>query len=109
MWKASAVSAKECARKPQMSSSRKKAVSIAIMTLMRVLLDHASLEEEFAIVTRDEAPELARRVWKLQKETAVGLIRGIIEEEERAARPLKGATKGGQIFAVAFEIFPPRG
>ena len=45
MWNASAVSAKECATKPPTSSSKKKAVSKAIMTLMRVLLDHASLSD----------------------------------------------------------------
>lgn len=61
MWKASAVRASECARNPQISSRRKKAVSMAIMTLMRVLLDHAS-REEFAIANRNAAPELARLV-----------------------------------------------
>jgi len=45
MWKASAVRAREWARKPTMSSRRKKAVSIMSITLMRVLLDHAHLEE----------------------------------------------------------------
>ncbi len=44
MWKASAVRAREWARKPTVSSSRKKAVSMAIMTLIRVDLDHAILE-----------------------------------------------------------------
>ncbi|KAK1245732.1 hypothetical protein MKX07_004801 [Trichoderma sp. CBMAI-0711] len=83
MWKASAVSARECARKPQISSRRKKAVSIAIMTLMRVLLDHASREEEFAIATRVEAPKLARRVRKLQKETALDLSWRESKQRER--------------------------
>lgn len=41
MWKASAMRASEWARKPVTSSSRKKAVSIAIMTLILVLLDQA--------------------------------------------------------------------
>lgn len=41
MWKASAMRASEWARTPVVSSRMKKAVSRAIMTLMRVLLDHA--------------------------------------------------------------------
>lgn len=45
MWKASAVRAREWARKPAMSSSRKKAVSMTSMIFMRVLLDHAHFEE----------------------------------------------------------------
>jgi hypothetical protein len=45
MWKASAVRASEWARMPATSSRRKKAVSMIIITLMRVLLDHAILEE----------------------------------------------------------------
>lgn len=44
IWKASAVRASECARKPQTSSSKKKAVSMAIIILMRVLLESAILE-----------------------------------------------------------------
>lgn len=109
MWKASAVSARECARKPQISSSRKKAVSIAIMTLMRVLLDHTSREEEFAIATRVEAPKLARRVRKLQKETALDLgWRG--ESKQRERRWLsRGDEKGRQIYTIASGIFPPSG
>lgn len=43
IWKASAMSARECTRNPEVSSSRKKATSIASMTLMRVDLDHAIL------------------------------------------------------------------
>jgi hypothetical protein len=61
MWKASAVSANECARNPDINSRRKNAVSMAIMTLMRVLLDHAMLEA-FGMVNRNAAPELARLV-----------------------------------------------
>lgn len=43
MWKASAVKAREWARKPAMSSSKKKAVSMMIMSLIRVDLDQDSL------------------------------------------------------------------
>lgn len=60
MWKASAVRASECARKPHISSSRKKAVSMAIMILMRVLLDHAMLEV-LGMATRNAAPNW--RAW----------------------------------------------
>lgn len=60
MWKASAVSASECARKPHINSSRKKAVSMAIMILMRVLLDHAMLEV-LGMANRNAAPN--RRAW----------------------------------------------
>lgn len=68
IWKASAVSASECARNPHISSRRKKAVSMAIMTLMRVLLDHAN-REDFAIASRNAAPELARVVVEKLQET----------------------------------------
>lgn len=45
MWKASAVKASEWTRKPLINSSKKKAVSMAIMTLIRVLLDHAMVKK----------------------------------------------------------------
>lgn len=64
MWKASAVSANECARKPDISSSRKKAVSMAIMILMRVLLDHAMLEV-FGMANRNAAPNW--RAWTCEE------------------------------------------
>lgn len=44
MWKASAVRASEWATKPLMSSRRKKAVSMPIMILIRVLLESADLD-----------------------------------------------------------------
>lgn len=44
MWKASAVRASEWATKPLMSSRRKKAVSIPIIILIRVLLESADLD-----------------------------------------------------------------
>ena len=43
MWNASAISAKECTAKPTPSSRRKKRVSSASITLMRVDLDHPIL------------------------------------------------------------------
>ncbi len=44
MWKASAVKASEWARKPEMSSRKKNDVSMAIIILMRVLLESPDLE-----------------------------------------------------------------
>lgn len=44
MWKASAVRASEWARKPEIISTKKNTVSMAIMILMRVLLESAILE-----------------------------------------------------------------
>lgn len=41
MWKASAVNASEWTRNPLTSSSRKKAVSMMIITFIRVLFDQA--------------------------------------------------------------------
>lgn len=93
MWKASAVSASECARKPHISSRRKKAVSMAIMTLMRVLLDHAN-REDFAIASRNAAPGPARVVVeKLQEAKWDDQGRGGGDEEKEESREMCDATR----------------
>lgn len=69
MWKASAVRAREWARKPTMSSRRKKAVSIMSITLMRVLLDHAHLEEPAMMRAKSAR---ARECGRVQREESCG-------------------------------------
>lgn len=83
MWKASAVSANECARKPHISSSKKKAVSMAIMTLMRVLLDHAMLEK-LGMANRNAAPNW--RAWTVKSRLqTIEVVRGRKEAVEMCA------------------------
>lgn len=81
MWKASAVSASECARKPHISSSRKKAESMAIMILMRVLLDHAMLEV-LGMANRNAAPNW--RAWSSEESASDDGSSKRSERERRA-------------------------
>jgi len=95
MWKASAVRAREWARKPTMSSRRKKAVSIMSITLMRVLLDHAHLEEP--AMTRAKSAR-ARACGRVQGEESCGGNgdgNSVVNAMRRSRRCLRGGGLAG--------------
>lgn len=91
MWKASAMRASEWARKPVTSSSKKKAVSRAIITLIRVLLDQASF------CRRPMVKELRRRKRRGQKrcDQRLAIGEGIDKGEEKMlVRGKRGRSRG---------------